>query len=201
MSSQNLAFTREECRKWFKEKTRNPRTNRPIRQDTKRNGMYNELEKQCEKFKEASPPKIVTRRVVRRRKPPPETNGEQTRGVPEYEVTPRTQDAYDKYCRCLMRTRVSIKGKPYEKAVYAICNKTVLKSRDMSTRPEYCEYNFNDFDTEQLLAYAEELEGRQKWDWKMSNSSRSGNKDALVEDLRALQKRMKAAPRRRAQRD
>ena len=45
----NEPLTKDECNKWFKDKLRNPRTNILIEKDKK---LYNEIDKQCEKFKE-----------------------------------------------------------------------------------------------------------------------------------------------------
>ena len=42
-------LTKDECNAWFKDKLRNPRTNILIEKDKK---LYNEIDKQCEKFKE-----------------------------------------------------------------------------------------------------------------------------------------------------
>jgi len=202
-----MSFTKAECLKWFQDKTHNPRTGRPIKPDAP-NGIYATLQRQCKDYEigkiKPSPKKKDANAVVTKVKPAPKkktppppplfnavaTKGA-TRGVPASPVSKSTQSAYDAYCRCIMKVRPTLKGKPYEKAAYAICNKSVLKSKKIASRPKFCDYDFQDFTAEQLLAYAQEVEARAKWDWKMSKKARAGDRPALIKDLTKLQKRMK----------
>lgn len=175
-----VPFTKAECLKWLEDKSRNPRTGRKINPDVK-GGIYSELERQCNEGTQSATKVLLSA-----------TQGA-TKGIPNStkENQNAFQDSFDAYCRCLMKVRPTIKGKSYEKAVYAICNKSVLKSKKINTRPKYCDYNFEDFTDEQLLSFADELEHRKKWDWKLSQKARDGDRKAIVAELKKLQKHMK----------
>jgi hypothetical protein len=171
-------FTKSECAKWLQNKTRNPRTNRAIKQGVP-GGPYNQLENDC---------KIKS----------PKSSIKATRGVPNSPIEPSVQEAFDKYCRCVMKVRPGLIGTKYENAEFAICNKTVLKSRKLTVKPKYCQHNFNEYDLKALIAYANNMEKVAKWDWQMSAKARNGHKATLVRELSALESIMNAKYREKS---
>jgi hypothetical protein len=168
-------FTKEECMVWKKDKDHNPRTGRAIKKDAKQ-GVFVELAKQCaelDKPKDARKKRGVPRA---------------TTGVSKVPVTKEVQTAYDAYCRCLMKVRPKATGKG---GPYGICTSSVLRKKQIQTQPGFCDFNFEEFDANQLLAYGAELEGRKKWDWAMTKKARSGDRSALIKEITSLHRKMK----------
>jgi hypothetical protein len=96
-------------------------------------------------------------------------------------------DLATRYCRCLMKVRPTLKP-PYLNP-YGICHRSVLKG--LCEAPKACTYKFSDFTTNQLLAYALELQGRAKWNFVMDDAARHGDRKRLLVFLTNAQRTMK----------
>jgi hypothetical protein len=217
----NAHFTKEECERWYKEKTRNPRTGRRIDPNAKR-GVYKLLDKSCtsetlekqkkntleetlkavkkalekavEKNTQEETLKAVKKAVkkVVKKNTQEETLKAVKKNTKQNLVTKSGSSPQDKYCRCLMHVRVP-KSTHTKPFVnaYGICTKSVLHKYNV-TRPEFCDYKLDDFTTEELLAYGFEYETRKAYNFRLGSKARGGDREALLTDLAKLQKFLRA---------
>lgn len=88
---------------------------------------------------------------------------------------------HQKYCRCLMQVRATSVTSPY-----GICTASVLSKRGMSSARKPCNYKYEEFTHEQLMAYARELQTRKSNPLgKLPRKVERGDTAALVAALYA----------------
>lgn len=89
--------------------------------------------------------------------------------------------AHQKYCRCLMKVRAASDISPY-----GICTASVLSKHGLYSARKPCDYKYEEFTYDQLMAYARELQARKRNPLgKLSLKAMRGDKAALVASLYA----------------
>lgn len=212
-------FTEAECFRWKHEKTRNPRTNRIIdpkavkgvyqelmKQCLGKTKVVNAVKavKTAKAVKSQrrrsldATPLVLTRTetkqrkrqssprakaVTKSKKPIQRKASKPKSPKPQVVKAQDTRTVAQRYCDCVMHVRVK-----NATGAYPICTKSVLHKYN-AKRPAACDYDWDKYTTEEILAYADELSTRKGNPLKITAKARTSRSTLIKEITQHFSKR------------